>query len=121
MRPVPMIRPGTREGGASCVSKTDMAAALIRELIITGELTTDEQLRIIGVERLGWGHDRARRLSRHAGPVRLGAAHGLAFGPCLPRGRTPVARMTWNVLSPLRRREAVRRSAGRRVSKCSYA
>jgi len=45
MRPVSMIRPVTRDGGASYVSKTDMVAALIRELIITGELTTGEQLR----------------------------------------------------------------------------
>ena len=45
MRPVSMIRPSTREAGAAYVSKTDMVAALIRELIITGELTTGEQLR----------------------------------------------------------------------------
>ena len=45
MRPVSMIRPSTRETGAAYVSKTDMVAALIRELIITGELTTGEQLR----------------------------------------------------------------------------
>ncbi len=29
MRPVSMIRPGVREGGASYVSKTDMVAALM--------------------------------------------------------------------------------------------
>ena len=40
MRPVSMIRPPTREAEAAYVSKTDMVAALIRELIITGELTT---------------------------------------------------------------------------------
>jgi DNA-binding GntR family transcriptional regulator len=40
-----MIRPATGEAGAAYVSKTDMVAALIRELIITGELTTGEQLR----------------------------------------------------------------------------
>ncbi len=45
MRPVSMIRPATGEAGAAYVSKTDMVAALIRELIITGELTTGEQLR----------------------------------------------------------------------------
>jgi DNA-binding GntR family transcriptional regulator len=45
MRPVSMFRPATGEAGAAYVSKTDMVAALIRELIITGELTTGEQLR----------------------------------------------------------------------------
>ena len=45
MRPVSMIRPATGEARAAYVSKTDMVAALIRELIITGELTTGEQLR----------------------------------------------------------------------------
>jgi DNA-binding GntR family transcriptional regulator len=45
MRPVSMIRQATGEAGAAYVSKTDMVAALIRELIITGELTTGEQLR----------------------------------------------------------------------------
>ena len=40
-----MIRPATGEAGAAYVSKTDMVAALIRELIITCELTTGEQLR----------------------------------------------------------------------------
>src|SRR5690242_8375549 len=45
MRPVSMIRPATGEAGAAYVSKTGMVAALIRELIITGELTTGEQLR----------------------------------------------------------------------------
>ena len=40
-----MILPASREAGAAYVSKTDMVAALIRELIITGELTTGEQLR----------------------------------------------------------------------------
>ena len=44
-RPVSMIRQATGEAGAAYVSKTDMVAALIRELIITGELTTGEQLR----------------------------------------------------------------------------
>ena len=39
-----MIRPATGEAGAAYVGKTDMVAALIRELIITGELTTGEQL-----------------------------------------------------------------------------
>ena len=45
MRPVSMTRQATGEAGAAYVSKTDMVAALIRELIITGELTTGEQLR----------------------------------------------------------------------------
>jgi len=45
MRPVSMIRPATGEAGTAYVSKTDMVAALIRELIITGELTAGQQLR----------------------------------------------------------------------------
>ena len=45
MRPVSMIRPATGEAGAAYVSKTDMVAALIRELIITHR-------HIMGVEQL---------------------------------------------------------------------
>ena len=37
--------PANAHGTASYVSKTDMVAALIRELIITGELTAGQQLR----------------------------------------------------------------------------
>src|SRR5215468_4668236 len=36
MRPVSMMRPAAGEAGAAYVSKTDLVAALIRELIITG-------------------------------------------------------------------------------------
>ena len=46
MRPTSVIRPEARAlDGSSYVSKTDMVAALIRELIITGELGANEQLR----------------------------------------------------------------------------
>jgi DNA-binding GntR family transcriptional regulator len=40
-----MIQPATPRAGSSYVSKTDMVAALIRELIITGDLAAGEQLR----------------------------------------------------------------------------
>ena len=39
------VLPTIGEGAVSYVSKTDMVAALIRELIITGELTAGQQLR----------------------------------------------------------------------------
>ncbi len=45
MRPASMIAPAMAGAGSSYVSKTDMVAALIRELIFTGELTAGEQLR----------------------------------------------------------------------------
>ncbi|HEY7144613.1 MAG TPA: molybdopterin cofactor-binding domain-containing protein [Streptosporangiaceae bacterium] len=45
MRPASMIPPATPGAGSSYVSKTDMVAALIRELIFTGELAAGEQLR----------------------------------------------------------------------------
>ena len=72
MRPVSMIRPSTREAGAAYVSKTDMVAALIRELIITGELTTGEQLR---------QRDLAQRFGVSQTPVRCGRGRR--------RGRVP--------------------------------
>lgn len=40
-----MILAAGRDGGPAYVTKTDMVAALIRELIITGELAPGEQLR----------------------------------------------------------------------------
>jgi DNA-binding GntR family transcriptional regulator len=40
-----MMQPAVTGAGASYVSKTDMVAALIRELIFTGELQAGEQLR----------------------------------------------------------------------------
>src|SRR5215469_11837826 len=43
VRPAPLTGPG--EGTSGYVSKTDLVAALIRELIITGELAAGEQLR----------------------------------------------------------------------------
>ncbi len=45
MRPASMIQSATPGAGSSYVSKTDMVAALIRELIFTGDLTAGEQLR----------------------------------------------------------------------------
>src|ERR1700677_347753 len=39
------VLPAIGQGAVSYVSKTDMVAALIRELIITGELTAGQQLR----------------------------------------------------------------------------
>src|SRR5712691_10939864 len=45
VRPAPMHADIPAKAGPSYISKTDMVAALIRELIITGELTTGEQLR----------------------------------------------------------------------------
>jgi DNA-binding GntR family transcriptional regulator len=46
MRPAPVMRAaGPDAAGPGYVSKTDLVAALIRELIITGELTAGEQLR----------------------------------------------------------------------------
>ncbi len=45
MRAASMIQPATPRAGSSYVSKTDMVAALIRELIITGDLAAGEQLR----------------------------------------------------------------------------
>jgi DNA-binding GntR family transcriptional regulator len=45
MRPASMIQPAMSGAGSSYVSKTDMVAALIRELIFTGELGAGEQLR----------------------------------------------------------------------------
>lgn len=45
VRPAPMHADIPAKAGPSYVSKTDMVAALIRELIITGELAAGEQLR----------------------------------------------------------------------------
>ena len=51
MQPAPLMRAagpipvGTAPAGPGYVSKTDLVAALIRELIITGELAAGEQLR----------------------------------------------------------------------------
>ena len=45
VRPAPLIRAGPGQAAPGYVSKTDMVAALIRELIITGELPAGEQLR----------------------------------------------------------------------------
>ena len=46
MRPAPLLRAeGAAPAGPGYVSKTDLVAALIRELIITGELAAGEQLR----------------------------------------------------------------------------
>lgn len=45
VRPAPLIRAGPGQAAPGYVSKTDMVAALIRELIITGELAAGEQLR----------------------------------------------------------------------------
>ncbi|HET7246477.1 MAG TPA: GntR family transcriptional regulator, partial [Streptosporangiaceae bacterium] len=45
MRPAPLMPAGPGEGTSGYVSKTDLVAALIRELIITGELAAGEQLR----------------------------------------------------------------------------
>jgi aerobic carbon-monoxide dehydrogenase large subunit len=45
MRPASMIQTAGPGAGSSYVSKTDMVAALIRELIFTGELAGGEQLR----------------------------------------------------------------------------
>ena len=43
--PAPLMGAGPGEAAAGYVSKTDLVAALIRELIITGELAAGEQLR----------------------------------------------------------------------------
>jgi DNA-binding GntR family transcriptional regulator len=46
VRPAPLLRAGgPAPAGPGYVSKTDLVAALIRELIITGELAAGEQLR----------------------------------------------------------------------------
>ena len=45
MRPAPLMPAGPGDVAAGYVSKTDLVAALIRELIITGELAAGEQLR----------------------------------------------------------------------------
>src|SRR5215472_11081708 len=46
VRPAPAMRAvGSAAAGPGYISKTDLVAALIRELIITGELTAGEQLR----------------------------------------------------------------------------
>ena len=45
MRPAPLMPAGAGHAAPGYVSKTDMVAALIRELIITGELPAGEQLR----------------------------------------------------------------------------
>ena len=46
MRPAPLMRAeGPAPAGPGYVSKTDLVAALIRELIITGELAAGEPLR----------------------------------------------------------------------------
>jgi DNA-binding GntR family transcriptional regulator len=46
VRPAPMMRAaGPEPAGPGYVSKTDLVAALIRELIITGELAAGQQLR----------------------------------------------------------------------------
>ncbi len=89
MRPVPMTSvPGahTRSGpAASYLSKTDMVAALIRELIITGELTAGEQLR---------QRDLAQRFGVSQTPVREAMrrleSEGLVIGDT-HRGFTVVA------------------------------
>src|SRR5207245_3025349 len=45
VRPAPLMPAGPGEGSSGYISKTDLVAALIRELIITGELAAGEQLR----------------------------------------------------------------------------
>src|SRR5262249_56329918 len=71
-------------GAASYVSKTDMVAALIRELIITGELAAGEQLR---------QRDLAQRFGVSQTPVREAMrrleSEGLVIGDTHPTVTLP--------------------------------
>ena len=76
-----MIRPATGEAGAAYVSKTDMVAALIRELIITGE----QMLICLSYEQRGGRPDRSRTAAEPAASFMTSAVIPLDGGPVIDR------------------------------------